>query len=91
MILALLIFAAVVLSLGLAPRRKRPTVVSQPDGELAGPRERYLAGEITLEDFEQQVGEALEPRPASAPVYTERWEVHIHNAPPGHSLHIHLP
>ena len=92
-ILALLIFASVGLSLWLAPRRNRApgSAVREPD--LTGPRSRYLAGEIELEEFEGQVAEALERRTRrpETPAYTSHTEIHIHDAPAGHSLHIHLP
>ena len=90
MALVVLIVVSVALSLWLAPRRNRTP--SPPVGEpnLAGPRNRYLAGEIEVEEFEGQVAEALVARPVEPTQYAERWEIHVHDAPPGHSLHIHL-
>lgn len=94
MILALLIVAAVVLSLVVAPRRKprasQPQAPPRDERDVERLRDRYLEGTLTLEEFEGRVANVLEGRP-SAEGYTEHWVIHIHDAPPGHSLHIHLP
>ena len=95
MLLALLILLAVVVSLWRASHREqhaRPAPgLSRRERDLSGLRDRYVAEEITLEDFEARVTDALEDRPAEPTQYTERWEIHVHEAPPGHQLHIHLP
>jgi hypothetical protein len=44
---------------------------------LAGLRDRYLDGTLTLEEFESKVVNALEPRPTEPTQYAERWEVHL--------------
>ncbi len=63
---------------GLSPRERK----------LTGLRDRYVAEELTLEDFEGQVADALDPKPRE---YSERIEVHVWDAPAGSALHIHLP
>ena len=94
MTLALLILVAVAVSLwrtSHGKHRARPAPEqSRRERELSGLRDRYVAEEITLEDFEGQVADALEGRPTEPTRYTELWEIHVHDAPPGHSLHIHL-
>ena len=101
MTLALLISVAVVVSLWRTSHGKQhaspapdpgTTVPGGPrpsrgERELTSLRDRYVAEDITLEDFERQIADALEHRPET-PV--ERVEVHVWDAPPGHSLHIHL-
>jgi hypothetical protein len=93
--LALLILLAVAVSLWRASQVKqqaRPApALSRRERELSGLRDRYVAEDITLEEFEGQVADALVNRPIEPTPYAERWEIHVHNAPPGHSLHIHLP
>ena len=57
-------------------------------------RDRYLTGETTLEGFESQIGDMLEPgwRVEMTPTgCVEGWEIHVHGAPPGHLLRIRLP
>ena len=53
------------------------------------------AGEITLEDFEDQFGDVLEQVPSvvaeERQEYAERREIDVDGAPAGHSPHIHLP
>jgi hypothetical protein len=61
------------------------------NGDLPVARRRYLADEITLDEFERQVDDALRDRERPPERYSERWEVHVWDAPPGHALHIHLP
>ena len=61
-VLALLIVASIGLSLWLAPRRNRAPGSAMREPDLTGPRRRYLAGEIEIEEFEEQVAEALEHR-----------------------------
>ena len=93
MFLALLIFLAIVASLWQTSRGKqhsRPAPgLSRRERELGALRDRYVAEEITLDEFEGQVADALEGRPEPTQ-YAEHWEIHVHDAPPGHSLHIHL-
>ena len=95
MTLALLILVAVAISLwrtSHGKQRARPAPgPSQREREVSGLRDRYVAEEITLEEFEGQVADALKRRPPEPPQYTERIEIHVYDAPPGHSLHIHLP
>ncbi len=96
MTLALLIFAAVAISLWRTSRGKQhatPAPGPSPrERELSGLRDRYVAEDITLEEFEGQVADALEGRPTGPTQYTERIEIHIWgDPPPGHQLHIHLP
>lgn len=76
---------------------RRPAPVDH-ERDLRDLRDCYAAGEITLEQFEAQVDDVLEENSrthatgsmAGAGV-SARWEIHVHDAPPGHSLHIHLP
>ena len=95
MMLLLLILVAVAVSLwqtSHGKQRARPAPEqSRRERELSGLRDRYLAEEIELEEFEGQVADALEGRPVEPTQYTEHWELHVHDAPPGHQLHIHLP
>lgn len=95
MTLALLILVAVGLSLWRASHgRQHGRPASEPsrrEREVGALRDRYLAGEIELQEFESQVADALVARPVEPTQYAERWEIHVHDAPPGHSLHIHLP
>lgn len=92
MILALLILAAVVFSFWQTShgkqRAKPAPEPSRREREVGALRDRYLAEEIELEEFEGQVADAL-GKPAE-PTPTEHWEIHVHDAPPGHSLHLHL-
>jgi hypothetical protein len=84
-------------------RSKVPREPSPMDRELATLRAQYAADDLSLEDFEAQVANALrKPRttpsvagtftaqPTEVLRYDERWEIHVHDAPPGQSLHIHL-
>ena len=92
MILAALIFAAVVVSLWRASSVKRPAPQpappSQQDRELAHLRRRYVADELSVDEFERRVEDALDPK---RPRHTEHVEVHIWgDPPPGHALHLHL-
>jgi hypothetical protein len=94
MALAVLIFLALAVSLWRASHLKQHAkpapAPSQRERELSGLQDRYVADEITLEEFEGQVAGALEGRPPQPAQRTEHWEIHVHDAPPGHSLHIHL-
>lgn len=68
-------------------RAKPAPEPSLREREVGVLRDRYLAEEIELEEFESEVAEALVARPAEPIQYAERWEIHVHDAPPGHSLH----
>jgi hypothetical protein len=74
---------------GSPPKPQSASTASEPD--LTGLRNCYLAGELGLEEFEGQVADTLEGRPTEPTQHTEHWEIHVHNAPPGSHLHIHLP
>ena len=80
-VLGFLIFASVGLSLWLAPRRNRAPASAVREPDLTGPRSRYLAGEIEVEEFEGQVAEALEHRSRrpETPVYTSHTEIHVYD------------
>lgn len=96
MALVVLIVVSVALSLWFAPRRNRVPSAPVREPDLTGPRSRYLADEIEIEEFEGQVAEALErpprSRPPETPVPTVHTEIHVWgDPPPGHQLHIHLP
>lgn len=101
-ILGLFLFALTLKSHRGAAASSRPDA---PDHErdLRNLKNSYAAGEITLEQFEAQVKDVLEAEPPvratgtkppidpQPPVgYAERWEIHIHDAPTNHELHIHL-
>ncbi len=95
MTLALLILVAVAVSFWRASHVKQhASPAAGPSGrerELGGLRDRYVAEDITLDEFEGQVADALEGRPTEATQYTEHWEINVYDAPAGHHLHIHLP
>jgi hypothetical protein len=57
------------------------------EADIGALQERYLDGELSLEEFETEVAGVLH---GESPQYAERWEVHVYGAPPGHQLHIHL-
>jgi hypothetical protein len=76
--------------------------------DLAALNARYVSGELSLQDFEERVADALRKparreqqakspinTPTSRPIepsrYDERCQINVHDAPPGRSLHIHLP
>ena len=97
----LIILAFFLLALVLESHRRnaashRPAPF-EPDRDLRDLRDYYAAGTITLEQFEAQVEDVLENESRGRATgvqppttYSERWEIHVHDAPPGHSLHIHL-
>ena len=95
MFLALLIFLAVVVSLWRTSHREqhaRPAPgPSRRERELSGLRERFASSDMSVEELEGQIADVLEARSPEPMQYTEHWEIHVHDAPPGHSLHIHLP
>lgn len=57
------------------------------EADIRALRERYLAGQLSVDEFEAQVAGVLR---GGSREYAERWEVHIYGAPPGHHLHVHL-
>jgi hypothetical protein len=96
-ILGFFLFALVLESHRRNVASRRPAPVDH-DRDLRDLRDCYAAGEITLEQFEAQVEDVLENESRARTsglepptTYSERWEIHIHDAPPGRSLHIHLP
>ncbi len=95
MTLALLIFVALAISVWRASHVKQHASPapgpSRRERELSGLRDRYVAEDITLDEFEGQVADALESRPTEPAQYAEHWEINVYNAPPGSHLHIHLP
>jgi hypothetical protein len=83
---------------------RHPAGRPERDEALRDLEARYVTGELSLERFEAEVSDVLKAEPAvtasgtkplaAAPVpasYAERWEIHVHDAPAGHELHIHLP
>jgi hypothetical protein len=100
LILGLLLFALVLQSRRRHAASKRPVPLDH-ERDLRSLQDSYTAGEITLERFEAEVWDVLKAEPparaigtkppSAAPVnYSERWEIHVHDAPPHHELHIHL-
>ena len=55
---------------------------------LSALQARYVSDDITLDELEAEIANALEHPPE--PVRTEHVEVHVWNAPDGSALHLHL-
>ncbi len=90
-ILSLLIVAVVVTALWRASQPRNPSSTPGPsrrERDLSVARGRYLDGTLSLEEFEREAADALDPKPRE---YSERIEVHVWDAPAGSALHIHLP
>jgi hypothetical protein len=74
----------------MKPRASHSPAPSRQDQEVESIRARYLANDLTVEEFEAEVGDAL-VRSSEPQRYSERVEIHVWgDPPPGHSLHIHL-
>ena len=79
----------------LASRRPAPV---KPNRDLSDLRDYHVAGKITLDQLEAQVGDVLEDElragttgaGPTAAEYTDHWVVHVYDAPLEHHLHIHL-
>lgn len=66
-----------------------PTRSTRAENEVSRLQARFATSDMTVEEFEAQVADALE-HPSPEPVYTERVEVNIYDAPADSSLHIHV-
>jgi len=93
MFLALLILVAVAVSLWQASRGKHASPASAPsrrERELSALRERFVSSDMSVDELEGQIADVLEDRSPELAQRSEHIEIHVHDAPPGHSLHIHL-
>ena len=65
-----------------------PTRSMRAEKRLSALQARYVSDDITLDELEAEIANALEHPPE--PVRTEHVEVHVWNAPDGSALHLHL-
>ena len=98
-----LVLLAVAVSISRTSRRKPPAPVPSPgtavvpgepvpsrrEQQLAGLRDRYVADDLTLDEFETEIADALE-HPSPEPAYTSHTEIPRARPTPGAELHIHL-